>query len=344
MSKFYNGTELKNLNADYNIILGERTGGKSYWTKNYVVSDCVKHKEKFVYLRRYDSDIKTIDVQQYFSDTNCKKLGFDLITVYRSELYATEIDNEGNYKRLYCIGRAMSLSRMVSYKSQIFNDYTHIIYEEFVTDDIYLDNEPDTLLDFISTIFRNRKGKVWLIGNKLTRFCPYYFEWGLTRLSKQKNDTIDIYRLKAGEEEITIAVELTDKYGNDKMTFGHKRKNVTEGEWETRIYPKPPHPKNEYTVLYEILYMYSGFKFVVSLLSHGDYLCIKIYPYTTDRNITRKITDEFSADVFTTPVLNVKNKAEMKIKELFALNKIVYSDNLTGTDFNNALKKFNPFC
>lgn len=343
MSKFYNGTELKNVNADYNIIIGERTGGKSYWTKNYVVTDCVKNKEKFVYLRRYDSDIKTVDIQQYFSDTNCKKHGFDLITVYRSELYATKIKDNGEYERLFCIGRAMSLSRMVSYKSQIFNDYKHIIYEEFVTNDLYLDNEPDKLLDFVSTIFRNRKGKVWLIGNKLTRFCPYYNEWGLTRITQQKNNTIEIYKLKNDDNEIKIAVELTDSYKNDKMTFGHKRKNVTEGEWETKVFPKPPHPKNEYTVLYEMLYIYSGFKFVISLLAHTEYLCVKIYPYTKDRNIIRKITDEFSTDVFTTPVLNTKNKAEMKIKELFILNKVVYSDNLTGTDFNNALKKFNPF-
>ena len=51
----------------------------------------------------------------------------------------------------------------------------------------YLHDEPNKLLNFYSTVDRKRgTTKLWLVGNTITRVCPYIQEWGL-------NDIIFMY-------------------------------------------------------------------------------------------------------------------------------------------------------
>jgi hypothetical protein len=61
---------------------------------------------------------------------------------------------------------------------------------------------------------------------------------------------------------------------------------------------------------------------------------VYIYPRTTNRKIPRLITDTFSDDWLTTRYFK-DTRPENRIRELTANEKVVFSDNLTASDFKN---------
>lgn len=46
----------------------------------------------------------------------------------------------------------------------------------------YIAHEPDKLMIFYSTVDRKRgTTKLWLLGNTISRVCPYIYSWNLQR-------------------------------------------------------------------------------------------------------------------------------------------------------------------
>lgn len=348
--KYYRTTNIDKLHANYNILLGQRSNGKSYAVKEKVLMKAYQSDAQFVYLRRYQIDVKTADVESYFGDMPIYSITggeYTTISCYRGAIYFANIDDEGKIKRGKQIGRALYLSGFAHFKSQTFPHTKDIIYEEFVTDGMYIDNEPNILQNFVSTIARdNSDVQVWMIGNTISRVCPYFEEWCLKNIPKQKPGTIDEYRFKRYDEvsetevETLVAVEYCESNGStSSLFFGKVAESITGGQWETKEMPHLPGDERDFTKLYEVLFSDNGFHFVMQLMidpkTGGQF--IYVYPFTHKRNIPRKITNTFSADPLTTNQFSVKIKAEIKMKELLTLGKICYSDNLTGSDFENVL-------
>jgi hypothetical protein len=67
---------------------------------------------------------------------------------------------------------------------------------------------------------------------------------------------------------------------------------------------------------------------------------VYVYPRTTSRRIDRKICETFSDDIYTTRYFK-DNRPEQRIRELIANEKVVYSDNLTASDFQNVYMQMN---
>lgn len=125
------------------------------------------------------------------------------------------------------------------------------------------------------------------------------------------------------------------------MFFGTASKQIISGEWDVHELPRLPRKQWEYEKVYEIEVVYQAFKFVVELLiepKNGGKLLF-VYPKTSDRKIYRIIQDEFSDLPNVTCMLDRNKKPEIMIMECLKLNKICYSDNLTGSDFNKCLEK-----
>ena len=94
----YNIDRLNKENANYNLIIGEKSNGKSYQVKHKEgIEHFLNDKMKFWLLRRWKADITTIWLEKYFSDVNIEKytnkstggntfIGF--IAYNRSNIYA----------------------------------------------------------------------------------------------------------------------------------------------------------------------------------------------------------------------------------------------------------------
>lgn len=343
---YYDISNLLTTNAQYMILLGQRANGKSYQCKKTCITEFLEHGKKFVYLRRWQADIKAKSVESYFSDMPIKKLTkgkYESITAYSNSLYFTERNEKDELVKAVEIGKYCALNEYERYKSWAFVDYEYILFEEFITDAMYLVDEPRQLQQFVSTVARNNRMTVLMVGNTLSRVCPYMFEWCLDGVLKQKIGTIEIYHHHVGDSTVDIAVEYCkNSDAKNTMFFGQASKQIVSGEWDTKDLPRLPRKQYEYDKLYELCVKYQSFSFVVELLMEGGsggMLC-HVYPLTSDRKIDRVITDEFSDNPFISTALDLTRRPEELIHKCFMIDKVAYSDNLTGADFSHVINKF----
>lgn len=348
--KYYSLKKIKSLNAIYNLILGMRANGKSFAVKDEVLKNAYLNNESFVYLRRWQEDIKRVNVTSYFADSPVEKITggeYEGIDVYGSEIYFVNYEEDGKKIRGQKIGRACALNEAERYKSNAFQSEekglktTDVIFEE-VMSDFYLSNEPQRLMQFCSTVFRNKKGRVWLIGNTITRVCPYFREWGLKNALRQKPGTIDLYHYETKDGQVDIAVERCEVLDNREgaMFFGKAAEQIISGEWETQEVPHLLKPLEEYEFLYEVEVSCQDFRFCIQLLAEPEEggKLLYIYPLTKDRFILRKISDTYSDSPFVSRGFLDRIKAERIMKELLKVGRVCYSDNLTGADFKAVLQ------
>lgn len=346
--KYYRLTNILKHNPNYIMLLGERSNGKSYSVKEYCLRNAYEKGEEMVYLRRFDRDLTVSNVSRYFSDISITTLTnneYSGIDCYRGEIFFCNFDEKYKAKRGKKIGYYIALNNDERTKSQSFPNVKNIVYEEFITDKLYLQDEPTRLQNLVSTVLRHRQGLVFLIGNTINRVCPYFSEWDLRNIPKQKPGSIDDYDYKRindkGEEFTTrISVEFCEDCGiKSSMFFGKASESIDGANWSTKEMPRLPEPKENYNMLYEVELTDCGFSFILQLLSNKDGgVIVFCYPLTKkNRNINRKITEIFSDNPLTTPSFNDRIKAEVKMRECIYNNKICFSDNMTGTDFMQVL-------
>lgn len=344
--EYYNIKNLLKTNAQYMILLGQRANGKSYQCKNTVLTSAYNDGYKFIYLRRWKEDIKAKSVEAYFGDMPIKKITkneYDRIIAYNGSIYFGKIDEKGNVVKGNEIGRYCALNEYERYKSQAFVNYKYILYEEFITDGMYLTDEPRQLQQFVSTVARHERMTVLLVGNTLSRVSPYFSEWSLEGVLKQKLGTIEVYHFHVEESIIDIAVEYcANANATNTMFFGQSAKQIVAGEWDTTDMPKLPRKQSEYEKVYEVLVEFQKFKFVIELLvniAEGGVVCF-VYPFNGNRKITRILSDVPSDSPYISSKLDNSRRAEQLIIYCFANSKVFYSDNLTGSDFKHVLQTF----
>lgn len=365
-SKYYDITNLLSTKAQYLMLLGQRSNGKSYQVKETILKDAYKYIKsegkdgsRFIYLRRWVTDIKAKAVKAYFEDfTEFKdnKLAISILTkgdfididAWNGFIYFVGIDEKGDRYRSNPIGRYCALNEYERYKSQAFINYRNIVFEEFITDATYLNNEPTQLQQFCSTVLRNEEGTVFLVGNTLSRVCPYFNEWCLDGVLKQKQGTIEIYHhhvkdVDGNDVIINIAVEYCANANiKNTMFFGQSAKQIVSGEWDTKEVPKLPRKLEDYERVYEVSIVYQSFKFILDLLIEPEEggVIVYIYPNTNNRQIDRILTEQFSDSPFISARLDTSKKPEYLINECFRRGKVCYSDNLTGADFGHVNEVF----
>lgn len=329
--------------------------GKSYQVKHKMgVEKYLKTGKRFILMRRWKEEITSEKIEQYFQDVDVQKLTngkYNCITLYRKCLYLSIFDNEtGKIKRYEKIGYVVALSTEQNYAGASYLDVEDIIFEEFMSRSIYINNESNKLMNFYATVDRKRLStKLWLVGNTISRVCPYINDWGLHHIiSSQKQGTIKTVNISSEFEEnpIIIAIEYCRSSGQSSGTIGSNANMINTGAWETKPQPHLPKSYNEFKKLYTIGFQYQGFKFLGELLM--DYNSIDkdliwfIKPYFKDfekNNIiifsdTIKVSRMWQRDIYNISINNNKLK---NILKTFKEDKIFFSDDLTGTDFKQVI-------
>lgn len=353
--KYYRLDNILKLKASYNILLGERSNGKSYAVKEHAVKRAWKSDEhRFIILRRWDTDIKPSLVEQYFADCPLSVITNDEadgVTVYRGRVYLTKHNAETNKDdKIKHIGYVCALSLEQRYKSASFLDVDCIIFEEFISNTFYLPNEPLTLMNFVSTVARRRLISVFMIGNTISRICPYFTEWQLVNIPKQAQGTIETYSYTTQETDennnpiiVNIAVEFCENLShNSKMFFGSSAGMITTGAWQSKEMPHLEGNKlQDYSLLHIVIFKINGFKFRAEFLLQNDTgICLWfISPKTTEiKKEDRVVTDKpVLYNAITTIGLIPLSENERQAFNYLNEGKVFYSDNLTGTDFENCL-------
>lgn len=301
-------------------------------------------------LRRFDLETKPSHIENYFMDSPVDVITggqYNCITAKGGTIYFSTLDlDTGKTKQGLPCGKYVSLSGATHIKSEAYPQVTDMIFEEFVSTEYLGDDEPDRLQHLGSTVFRSRKGHVWLIGNTVTRLNPYVKKWSLQHIAKMQPSQIDDYYFDTVDEDgnptkIKIAVEYCSSEGaSNSMFFGHVAKSINGGAWECKEHPRLAMPRECYTVIYEMLIDYINFKFVLQLLTNDETgkRLLYAYPYTNKKDYQRVLTQTYSENPFYSVWFNKDIEVECVIVDLLNANQIAFSDNLTGDECIQSLK------
>lgn len=209
----------------------------------------------------------------------------------------------------------------------------------------YIPNEPYRLMVLYSTIDRKRgTTKLIMVGNSISRVCPYINDWELDRIFRQlKQGEIKTKIIKTENMEIKIAIEYCMSSGGKAMTIGVASKMVDSGEWQSYPQPKLPKSIKNYRKLFQFGFFYKGFKFLCDYIEDKENydLCFFIYPYYKDfdENLivfsdVIKTSEFWQRDIYN---ISIKNEKLSHFFREFKENKIFFSDDLCGTDFKQVI-------
>lgn len=343
---YYSLLSVMEQKAQYNLLVSSRTTGKSYQVKHYVLLDALLNDRYFVYTRRYGVEAKVEMLNSYWEDIDIvlinKICGTDYhcIQCIAGVYYIGKYNEQGIFQRLKRIGKAMVLATAGHMKSNVFKSYYNYVFEEVITGQGYLFDEPRLLMDSISTVFRDVIGTVFLLGNLIYPEFIYVEEWGLYDFWKLKITEIQIYYY----EDVKIAVELCDntaaKRNKKSMFFGNAKKNIVEGQFATQKQKILPFLRKDAQLVYIITLVHQEhLMYRLEVLEYKEEICLYVHPcdiITTDRVVTKEWEFTPLQTRYLTPVTN----GDKVILYLLKDDRIFFSDNLTGTVFRKIIKEY----
>lgn len=343
--------------AYYYIAFGERSNGKTYSALNYALHRYFKYGEQFAYVRRFGEDVKKKNLQNLLTShvengliTKLSNGEYSLVDYTIGKFLLANLDEDKNklIKSQEPIGYAFDLNSMEHHKSVSYPKITTVIFDEFLSRQGYLTNEFILFTNTLSTIIRDRNNvKIFMIGNTVNRFCPYFTEMGLTHIKDQKPGTVDIYNYAA--TGLSVVVEYCDpmskrggKSSDVYFAFDNPQlQMITQGAWEIAIYP---HLNIRYRPKDVICNFFLTFD---QSLLHGEVIATDTDYFMFIHPKTTPIKDE-SEDVvycerpnekwnYKVGFHNQKDRLSSLIMRLVRENRVFYSDNETGEVLRNYL-------
>lgn len=185
---YFDLQEVLSYNALINFIVGERGVGKTYSTKKFCINDYLKKGNQFVYLRRYENELKE-SCEGFFDGliANHEFTGHEFKIVKRHRTFIMMCDDE-------IMGFGLNLSTASQLKSKEFPNVKNLIFDEFIIDKgvvHYLSNEVHCFLDICETLFRLRSFRAFLLGNAISSVNPYFNYFHITT---PYNNTMKTYQ------------------------------------------------------------------------------------------------------------------------------------------------------
>ena len=192
----YTYRRVKAMNRMLNFVVGARGIGKTFGFKEDAVEDYLKTGNQFVYMRRYDDEIK---------DRKCRDLFFPMKL---REMYP---DHEFKwYQGAYMIdgkvaGYPMVLSTAGQLKSVEYDRVTKVCFDEFIIAKQayrYLPDEVTLFNEALVTVARMRMCQFWMMSNAISWNNPYFVRYRVPR------PTAEITKTKV----YTLTVPKSEKY------------------------------------------------------------------------------------------------------------------------------------
>lgn len=355
--KYYNTNKIDKKNATYNVIFGERSNGKTYALLKKCLLKFVKDGSQFGYVRRWKEDLTGRRAARLFSGINenqevekATKGMFKGVHYWAGKWYLCNYDEKGKaiYSDLDIIGFTFALSDGEHDKSTSFPNIRTVVFDEFLTNRLYLNDEFVLFMNTISTIVRRREDvKIYMLGNTVNKYCPYFQEMGLEHIQKMEQGTIDLYQY--GEGSLTVAVEYcksqnssTKLSSNKYFAFDNpKLQMITGGAWELNIYPHLPYKYKPKDILFNFFIEFSDNIYQGDVINVDDIYFIFMHVKTTPI----KNEDDLIYSLEYNPKYNYNrslfkpiNKTQKKLLWFFQNSRVFYQNNNVGDAISNYLK------
>ena len=223
-----------------------------------------------------------------------------------------------------------------------------IVFDEFLSAKLYLNDEFVLFMNVVSTIVRRREDvKIYMLGNTVNKYCPYFEEMGLVNILKMEQGTIDVYQY--GESTLSVAVEYcattsdTSKTVHKYFAFDNpKLQMITGGAWEMNLYPHLPMKYNPKNI------MLTFFIDFAERIYQGEVICIDDVSFIYIHDKTTPIKDLTTDLIYSLECKPEKNynrsvyrptsRTQEKILWYFKNDRVFYQDNNVGDAVGNYLK------
>lgn len=358
-SVFYSLDEILKVNATYNIIFGERSNGKTFAVLEYIIKTYCKTGKQGALLRRFREDFIGKRGHDLFSplidaDIIAKYSSeFDSVYYYNSMWYLCryEENEKGEMVRIKDdtpFMYAFAISSWEHDKGTRYPNITIVMFDEFITRGTYLNDEFVLFMNTLSTIIGIRDDvTIFMCGNTVNKYCPYFAEMGLKHVSKMQQGTIDVYEIPSAGTVIAVEYCASQfkkgKPSNKYFAFDNKKlQMITHGAWEIDIYPHCPikyYPKN---IMYIYFILFDGATLQCEIVSIDGRMFTYIHRKTTPlQNEDRDLIYSPKFDSrpnwrrkINKPTLDI----EKKIANFFITDKVFYQDNEVGEIVRNYLQ------
>lgn len=354
--KYYSLNKINKKNATYNVIFGERSNGKTYATLKQALENYFDNGSQFAYIRRWSVDVQPKRMNNLFNaiieDGYLEKLSggkFTAIFYRTGRFYLCTYNDKGKpiYNEEDIIGYAFSLSENEHNKANSYPRVTTIIFDEFLTNKIYLPDEFMLFMNTVSTIVRQRTNvKIYMLGNTVNKFCPYFKEMGLTNILSMKQGSIDLYTY--GDSKLKVAVEYADskkkfKKNNFYFAFNNpKLKMITGGAWELNIYPHAPVKWLPRNIIFTYFIDFNDNIYQCEIINKDTNVFTYIHEKTTPiKNPDKDIiyTLDYNPKInYNVNILKPLTDYQNKITWFYTHDRVYYQDNNVGDAINNYLK------
>lgn len=342
--------------AYYYMVFGERSNGKTFSVLEYGIEQYFKTGGELAIIRRMEEDFKHRRGQQMFSALvstgKVEKYSggkYNWIEYYAGRWYFAKRDELGRIiKAETPFAYAFSISSMEHDKSTSYPNVENILFDEFITREYYFPNEFVLFMNVLSTIIRERNNvKVFMLGNTVNKFCPYFDEMGIKHIKDMKKGSVDVYTY--GASNLQVVVEYAENNVKGKKSDSYfafdnpKLHMITGGEWEIDIYPHLPikYKPNQVLFNYFIEFDKQLFHCEIITTDEGDFTYI--------HRKTTPLKDDETDIIFTTNFTNhYRNKRRniiypydkigKKIYSFFKKEKVFYQSNDVGEAIANYLK------
>lgn len=355
-TKYYTPTRIDKKNATYNVIFGERSNGKTYAMLRKGVMNYLKGMGSMAYVRRWKEDVTGRRAGSLFSgliaNGEIEKLtkgAYTGVHYISGKFYLCNYDDKGKaiYSDLDIVCYSFALSDVEHDKSTSYPTITTIIFDEFLTSKTYLVDEFVIFMNVVSTIVRRREDvKIYMLGNTVNKFCPYFNEMGLNHIPKMSQGVIDVYEY--GNSELKVAVEYCSSVKSTAKSakyfaFDNPKLNmITGGAWEMSIYPHLPYKYKPSEIMVQYYIVFNDELYQGNVVNKGDIYFTYIHRKTSE--IKKPDTDliyTFEHNPkpnYNRNILKPLTRVQEKILWFFKSDRVFYQDNNVGDSINNYLK------
>lgn len=356
-SKYYNLKRIKKEQATYNVIFGERSNGKTYAVLLEGINQFFNNGSHIAIVRRWKEDIIGSRASAIFSPLNenneiskASNGKYQGVTYRASKFYMCNYDEEGKpiFNESDVFGHTFALSDSEHNKSIGYPLVQTILFDEFLTKHTYLKDEFVLFMNTISTIVRQRTNvEIYMLGNTINKYSPYFLEMGLTHVDKMKQGSIDLY--KYGKSSLTVAVEYCAssnqrKENNFYFAFNNPKLNmITSGSWELDLYPHAPMRFKPKDIEFIFFIKFNEMIYQCEIVLIDDITFIFIHDKTTpiqddDKDLIYSL--EFNPKMnYNRSIYKPINRLQEKILWYFKTDRVYYQDNEVGHGIDNYLKE-----
>lgn len=357
---YYSIRNIFKIYALYYMIFGERSDGKTYSVLEFMLRAYWEFGYEGAIIRRWDLDFKGKRGHQMFKNHISNDLVYEItggewssVYYYSGQWYLCKYDDKE--KRIlsanpFCYG--FSLNAGEHDKSTGYPNVKIILFDEFLTRDTYLPDEFVLFTNTLSTIIRKRGDAViFMCGNTVNQFCPYFTEMGITKARSMEQGKIDTY-VYGKNEDLVVAVERTgvkdkskrkEKASDKYFAFDNPKLNmITHGSWEIAIYPHLPIRYKPSNILFTYFIKYNEFIMQCEVIQIEDNAFTYIHRKTTELQ-NNKDDLIFSTEYSASP--NYRRKLTKPIDEIgrrlysfFKNDRVFYQDNELGEVVRNYLQ------